>query len=334
MKDKVLLPFDNNPLTIMYHYSAFAMGIIQANAKTDITPWFCRRYTNCSFDETYAHKFSVSLTDHWSVYDGILLMQSISFHPDTYKKMGLDLLQLMKQMLSDQSYIYGHYNEQYIPGKDSYGIKYRSHDFLLIGYDDAAQVFHSVGYMKDRKFHCYDISYENMLKALLTLQESTISLEFYSFNPNADFSANHEATLSRVDNYLDSNNGTDIHIGKHTYGVTAIADLAEYYRNKTKNPSAFDHRYTRGLMEHKKFMLMRLQYYADIGYLKNEKYLAEAKAVLSMANTVHLLGLKFVASKERNLLNRLCDIMVSLNEREKAYLPEALKEIRKNLPPQ
>ena len=40
MKKKVILPFEDHPYSLTYHYIAFPMGIIQGNAKKDITPDF------------------------------------------------------------------------------------------------------------------------------------------------------------------------------------------------------------------------------------------------------------------------------------------------------
>ena len=47
MKKKVRLPFEEQPVMRMYHNMAFPTGIIQGNAKEDITPWLCGKCINC-----------------------------------------------------------------------------------------------------------------------------------------------------------------------------------------------------------------------------------------------------------------------------------------------
>ena len=58
MKRKIILPFDDYPIPSMYHNVAFPMGIIQGNAKGDITPWLCGKFLNCYFNANTENQFS------------------------------------------------------------------------------------------------------------------------------------------------------------------------------------------------------------------------------------------------------------------------------------
>ena len=96
-KDCVRLPFETKPLLNHYHYIAFPMGIIQANAKEDITPWLCGRYVNCVFNpDPYQNNIEISLFDRWGTADKILDGQNISLFNETYKLLEIDLISLLK----------------------------------------------------------------------------------------------------------------------------------------------------------------------------------------------------------------------------------------------
>ena len=84
MKKKVILPFDDNPYSLMYHGSAFPLGIIQGNATEDLTPWLSSKYINCWFAPTWGNKFAYYVTDHWATGYKILLQQRIDLFPEQY----------------------------------------------------------------------------------------------------------------------------------------------------------------------------------------------------------------------------------------------------------
>ena len=84
----VLLPFQDQPYTLMYHNTAFPMGIIQANSTQDLTPWLCGKYINCYF-QTYSpsNKFVNCVTDHWAEKDGILSKERLELSLFLYEQL-------------------------------------------------------------------------------------------------------------------------------------------------------------------------------------------------------------------------------------------------------
>lgn len=97
---EVLLPFQEQPYNLMYHNTAFPMGIIQANATQDLTPWLCGKYINCYF-KTFSgsNKFVNCITDNWAEKDQILFKQRLELAWEHYEIYFGNIISLLKNML-------------------------------------------------------------------------------------------------------------------------------------------------------------------------------------------------------------------------------------------
>ena len=85
----------------MYHHIAFPMGIIQGNAQTDITPWLCGKYINCSLakDKNSQNRFTIYTSDLWGVEDYILMRQQIVLYPELYYLLFDDEVMHLRKMI-------------------------------------------------------------------------------------------------------------------------------------------------------------------------------------------------------------------------------------------
>ncbi len=135
MKSTVILPFEEKPYELSYHNLAFPMGVIQAWAKEDITPWLCGKFINpCFAPDSPSNKFAINFNDPWYRQDGILLMQTVDLLPKSYALLPYSRNEWMRRMLSLGWYVHGTFNEEYIPDKDGYQKYYYHHDYFIIGY--------------------------------------------------------------------------------------------------------------------------------------------------------------------------------------------------------
>ena len=261
MRKKVLLPFDDSPFSLMYHGSAFPLGIIQGNATGDLTPWLSSKYVNCWFASTFVNKFAYYVTDHWAKEDMILFQQRIDLYPEEFRAIYKgDIIFLFKKMLELGYYPHGTYNEEYIPGKRWFHKEYYSHDFILIGYNEIDKHFISVGYLEDKKFQRYIIPYDCMKLAISTHRNPKISYNFWKYNVDAKYDFNYERLIIELSDYLQSTTSLKIFKQNRKWGVNAIRELGEYIVTACENENYIDHRYTRGVMEQKYFMNIRIDY--------------------------------------------------------------------------
>jgi len=330
MKRKVTLPFENAPFSLMYHGTAFPIGIVQGNATTDITPWLCGKYINCSFSPNFINKFSISTNDSWFVGDKILIQQRLDLYPQLYNSIFKNnIIFYFKKMIYNNCYIHGSYNEEYIPNKNHYQKSYFSHDFLLIGYDDSKESFLSVGYSKEQ-FTRYYIPYDCMEQSIITLKNPKFSFNFWSYNPLSSYELNMNRIILELGDYLYSGTSMKIFSKDRFWGIEAIAQLAEYYLQHCNLSNGVDNRYTLGLCEHKSFMYRRIEYLTNKGILKNYSYLYNAERVLRLSNNVHLLGIKFNLTARNIILQYIKQNISSMISIEKSYLYDVLSDLNEH----
>ena len=325
MYNKIILPFEINPLSVMYHNLAFPLGVIQGNATCDITPWLCHKFINCVFNPTAQNKFSISLSDNWGIGDKITFHQQIQLFHDTYNIIGIDIIQMIKNMLAHGYYVGGNYNEEYVPGKQAYGVEYFPHDYLLIGFDKEKEVFYSVGYLTT-KFVNYEISYANMKLALTSLANRKPVLNFYQYNTETEITINIEKILSALQDYLFSSNSLRQYTKGLFYGLDAIDNLGEYYISDVSK-SSFDHRYTKGLMEHKNIMLKRIKYLYSNQYITDNEYISRSESVFGYSSIIHNLGIRFKLLGDCNILQQIRSIIKKMKEIELSYLVSVKKDL-------
>ena len=307
------------------------MGIIQGNAKKDITPWICSKYTNCSFAKRNGvQKFTIYITDFWALEDKILIQQRVDLHPELYEQFFGGLVPLIRKMIDKGYYPTGTYNEEYIPGKWCYQKTYRAHDYILIGYDDITQNFISIGYRETRRFERYLIPYENMEQALRTVRAPKIRFGFFEMLKDAKFDLDMPRMLSGLTDYLESKNSLQMYTADKFWGMDAIRHLADLLVSSGEKDGYVDERYTRGLMEHKFFMRMRMDYLLKNGYLSDGKYLELSTQAYQIAERAHMLGLKYNLTRKATLLPRLHEMIDQILEIEIDYLPQVLSELRKD----
>lgn len=328
MKNRVELYFCENPLSKMYHNLAFPLGIIQANAKSDITPWLCSKYTNCFFihKDTPETMFDICVDDKWALNDRILIEERVVFLKEFYEKMSIDYIELLKKFISLGSYPHGDYNEEFIPGKIYYGKRYFEHDYILYGYDDDREVFLSAGYLKNQKFQKHEISYQNMSEALYSLRDERLSFWFLRYNENAEFTFDIKKVKKGISSYINCENDA-VGIKYEYVGLEAIEKLGLYMLNCTENNLMIDLRYTRGVMEHKNFMQMRIKYLLDNGYIDNNTFLTESQEVYKYAENIHMLGIKYNFSQKRSIGKSIYDTILIMLAKEYKYLNDLEKDL-------
>lgn len=327
MRKKTLLPFETNPYSTMYHGIAFPMGIIQGNAKTDITPWLCGKYINCWFVETAENKFAYYINDNWPTGDKILFQQRIDIFSNLYKILKIEPISLFRKMLNMGYYVHGIYNEQYIPGKKYFQKNYYSHDFILIGYNDILKKFISVGFLEDGKFQPYYITYDDMIKSIESLKPSKFAYNFWKYNEDYNFLIDLKRIVVELSDYLQSKTSIKMYTQNRYWGIEAMQQLMLYFKTHYVDEYILDHRYTRGLKEHKFYMEKRIEYLLSNGYLKKDYYLRIARDVRNTADIIHMLGIKYNATKNHQVISNICDRMQDIISIEKDYLPEILDDM-------
>lgn len=329
---KKILKCESNPYVTMYHNVAFPLSIIQGNANQDITPWICGRYINCMYDENSRNnQFNICIDDEWGNTDGALSVQSMSVDRDVIERLSIKYVDILKSLINQNCYPNGGYNEEYIPGKWAYKNQYYKHDFLLTGYDDEKEVFHSIGYLNNNVYSEYEISYANMEDSLKSIKDDRLNFLFFKFNDSFDFSY---LNIKKIHNELvEYVNCYTTHIKNchnQYFGFDAIKRLKVHINEKAKNKS-IDFRFTKGFLEHKKMMKIRFDYLCKTGFISS-KLVEASEVVFRKSEMIHLLAIKYMITQADILIGRICDCLDVVIELESEYLPQLLESLKNYLP--
>lgn len=330
MKKIITLPFEDKPYSLMYHGSAFPLGIIQGNTTKDITPWLSCKYINCWFASTWGNKFAHYVSDNWATGDKILFQQRIDIFSEQYDFIfKRDVIYLLRKMLDMGFYPHGVYNEEYIPGKKMFQKGYFLHDYILIGYNDITKSFTSVGYLDDKCFQRYSIPYEFMKLAIQSVYGPKLGINFWKYNEDSQFHFDINRLITELTDYLHSSTSVKMYTKNRNWGINAINELGKHIVITCNDEKYIDHRYTRGVMEHKYFMQLRIQYLLDNSYLQNKEYIQNAQKVFLLSQNAHLLGIKYRASENNAIANRIYEIFKEMVLIESNYLPSVLSDLTK-----
>lgn len=326
MRKKVLLPFAEEPLLTAYHSNAFPLGIVQANAKKDLTPWLCCKYINCYYaDRMSKNKFDISTSDPWFTDEGVLQHEAIDLQWGNYALLGLDVLPMLRKMLAAGYYVRGLYDERYIPGKSAYGMHSHIHDFLLFGYHNPQNVFFSVGYTDRGKFERYEIPYDCFYQSIACRAGRQITFDFYRFRPDANLVFNMLRVYRGLNDYLKSKNyEKELRKGR-VFDMAAVRQLKHLFARTYRQEGAIDSRYTRLLMEHKYLMAERMKYLYREGYFGNDFAVTASENVYENAKRVHLLGIKTNMTGDARTAEHVLQRMQAILEEEKGYLCKAVE---------
>ena len=308
---KTKLPFDISPGCIAYHNKAFPLGIMKANID-NYDEWLAGKLINCVCN-VKDYSFNIIEDDIWGYRQGVTETQSISITPIVFSERIVDLCTVVKYMLQSQYYLTGTYNEFYIPQKKPYKEFDFIHDYIIFGYDDEHDVFHSAGYIDTQKYELFDIKYHDYLESIYNVHSSKVNLWFHKINSGYAAELNIEDVVSRIRHYV---NSTHIRTSDNlVYGIDAWNMLARYI---VENQKPFlDLRYTRLFMEHKYLMLSRLKVLQrKVQSFSDGLINAYKEGIFDSAKQLHYMCLKFNISHDSSIIDKSKKLVEVINQEE------------------
>lgn len=323
-RNKVVLPFDIDPICKGYHNRAFPLGIIQKHI-ADFDKWICNKLINFVYYGENG-KFDIYEPDIWSVEDGLTHLQEIQID---YTTVGKEFIEINKRMLSQGFYVTGSYNEYYIPKKSSYHIHNHTHDYILYGYDDEKGIFKSAGYLDNQKYDYFELDYDDYLASIRYIDDEYFWLEYHKVAEEYKARINKEEIETRIKNYLASyedKNGASHH--DDVFGISACEKLVEYIACSEGN--LLQVRYTRIYMEHKAMMHKRLDtMYREALIHDAELVQVYFRDVYRMANLVFALSVKYNLVQDYTILKKMGSMVRNINSIESIVLERLLNELRR-----
>lgn len=316
-----ILPFEINPYAKSYYLHAFTLGIIQASGK-DIMPWLMTDFFNFQYTKDADGMFIINTDDAWSINKKIIYPQQIVMFSNNICEDNFDILKIIKNMINKRAYVYGFFNECYIPNTLAYQRFNFDHDYLIYGYDDEEKMFYAAGYNKHKEYLSYKISYTDYLNSIQNTQHGITDIRFYTFDDKYEFSFDKKGFITQLNDYINGTRSFTV-LGlsdESEYGLVACKRLAQYLNDCKEYQTNVDLRYSRSFAELKSLMLLR------IGYLNSNKFVDcmdiynAYKNIEKSADSVHLLCLKYNISRNTSCLDRAVDIINKITDEESELL--------------
>lgn len=323
-----ILPYPDNPLFQCYHDKAFQIGIIQGNAPEEVTKWACTKYLNCVFAPKAPNKFIIIEDDDWGLKEKLATQQFFQMQREFLIHFKMDLLHILKTALYRNYYIYGIYNERYIPTKRSYKQNDFMHDFLLIGCDD--DKFISVGYVADGSFRKFEISNADMLNSLHGLSGTEMNLRMISYNIDVKPIPNYQRMIEKLTQYISTSDYLEHPpLADEFCGVASNIRLKHFFINEVGLGKIYvDRRYSRALYEHKWVLAQLVNEFIDDAN-ERKKHREWANKNMDRAQRIHLLGLKMTYTQNKTIINSVASLMDQIIEDELKHIPQ-LVDLLKN----
>ena len=321
----IKLPVELNPIVKSYQYTAFPMSIIESKGKDSAVPWLCSKFINCCFDrEPRANRFLICLNDSYGKTDNILKHQHICMNKSTYDEIGLEYVDFLKILISDQNYIMGYCNEKYISSKSAYEKYDYMHDYLIYGYNDDKNVFYCLGYTNSMYYEEYEVSYDDFINSILYTNTDYTEFNAWKNNIENDYKINLDRIVKDLEEYSESVYNGDGWKNDFIFGMDAMKALECYF----EETGDIDIRYTRAYMEHKYLMWKRFEYITNLNICNLSKWVCEYKLIYEKTKLIHNIGIKYNFTNNRLSLNSIFRFMGEINEYENNNLNNIISELK------
>jgi len=330
------LPIVEHPIVEAFQRRAFELSAFQANGQ-DIIEWLYGKYLNCMYTPILREKFNYTRYDNWFVGENATLVSKIKFNVSTFKKLKIDLIQFVCEMLDNDNYIFGYYDEFYIPNKIAYESHHFRHDFMIYGYDNYKRKFLSIGYTINRNYEKFEFTFEQFVESIYEMQDNSLTLHFCKINKKIKFETNIKELYGELDDFLHSRNRRPLSDIGRVYGLDAEREYINYIKSFIETKEQIDVRFSRLFMELKNLMLVRLQYInANVCKLRDDIFV-EYQEIVDSARVIHCLFMKYnilrntddlvkTITYQNNIINKEQEVLYDVYKRLKKYLEDGENE--------
>lgn len=324
------LPFQLNPSLKTYQLKAFELGIMEAH-EDSIRPWIYNRYINQLY-MIKDRRFTYTNYDRWHALEGVTECQKVCVEVKQIyaRDSGLDIIALIDEMLKSGHYIYGRYNEFYIPGKAQYQKNYFCHDFILYGLNIEENSYYSAGYLADGHYKGFLIPKDAFHQSLVSVKGEKLNFHFIKYKNGIQNHLDLRMIYEDLFDYIHSINRRQIVNDNKIFGIDCETVFIDYL-NGIQNKDSYipvDLRHSKLFFELKSLMFERLQYLASICIIEQE-IANNYSNVLQMQQLIHGLCLKYNINHDIVNLVKAQNMQSDIIKLEKELLSNSMGQISK-----
>lgn len=348
-KSANILPVVYPPIDAFPHHGAVFSMLF---AREECKPWIYNNYIQTfSIKDMYGQKVRSGTVDFFFNQYGDWKYYELKANPwirtkvvpmdlfDTYK---IDIIQFLKKYIDQSNYCFFPIDRYYIPAyKHCYRKRHIDHDIFIYGYDDRKKLF----YMSDNTAYKYEqttVKYEELSNSFYSIiklfhrhekkffySEKSIMLlkvmkntEVNGKNPTyikETYDINSSKILNDTKEYLLKDNYGEKYRRSeyYVYGIDCYDELEKFVcQYNIKN---IDFRGFYSFLQHKKLMLLRMEY-LNVNYNLSEQ-ISEYRKLVNIFNIVISLILRYNTKsenrvKDHNILETIKNYLRQCKESE------------------
>lgn len=336
---EVQLSITQSPLTVS-QFLAYPLVVLLGFQ--ECLPWFHSNYIQLEyFKDTRGE--SLSFVGGWVADIQWIRFQYIE--KKHFIESTNDINRSIKDFINDGWYFYSIFDEFYIPNRGKFNKIHFSFDFLIYGYDDKAQEYSVLGYSNKGIFEATKIGYGDFIKAFESVFEYQPFVILYKKREDFSFEFNFKYFYDMLYDYIYSQNtaarleiSQRKEIKNRIFGLDTYYCLIKYFqmvRDKHGKDNMLLYRTSRslhGLWEHKKCMLLRLEYLNQHNLIEKFEYFYNfyqkiENDVLILRN----LHLQYSLTKDHRLLEQITNSLLEIRNLESKVLEDMLELTRKRM---
>jgi hypothetical protein len=338
-----ILPITRPPI-IGYVVHAFPLSIIFNHNKC--MPWFSCNYIqlicNTKLKNNFFDFFALCTATEipWvnSIYPGIPWLNTYSIDNYTLIDCDININQLIINSLMRDNYMVCHLDEFFVPNRPTYQKEHYFHENMIYGFNNNKNEYDILGFDNKGIFNSTKISYAQFEQASIDLASKNHDLKFLSLKNDFSYNLDLNCIINQLLDYLNGENSSSGYTilrnptRDFVYGTKIYNQLIKYLRLLYNNIGVSDIRPFHILWEHKKCMVLRIEYimysYKDTASTLEEVY-TEYLTIERICFSIRSLFLKYTITSRIQIIEKIIPLLEDVFIREQKIIPRFITELER-----
>lgn len=328
---RIQLPIGKSPVEGL-QYLAYALNILLYYE--ECLPWFYSNYIQLVWNNDFT--FSLTFFPNWFSTNPWLDVQVLK--KDTIKANNINIHDLIMNCINSKMYFYASFDEFYVPHKHCYGKRHFQHDFMIYGYDSVQKEYLLLGYTDKQIFETTPISFAQLEEAFFLNAVGTENVHLISKKENFKYDFDLRLVYEMLGDYLNGRNSSERcrmygdTLENRVFGLDIYKYLRQYFKLLVRANIYCDIRPLHILYEHKKCMVLRLEYMYNNNYIDDDSHLYDdCKCIENETLAMRDLQLKYTITNDKSCLNKIVNKLFEIEQKEKKLLENLLDKIHNKL---
>lgn len=318
-----ILPFNENTLLKAHQFHAYMAGILNSDGREGVEDWlvsnslrifccgscFCVCYPgDCP---TLLHEIEGTEEDCFDREK--VFLTDLQIHKDKEK-----LINKIIGKINEGYYVYGEFNEFYVPCKVAY-LKYNFiHDYLIIGYNLSTMNFIMVGYTSRGILKVMPLFFEDFYKAVKNInKDSHATIDFYKVK--SDFVFEYQTGMAKrsIEEFINSEETSKFSVDNYLYGKAALENFHTLMNRDLAEKELFLYvRNVRSFFEHSNFFIKFIKYLIKHNCIEKKKPYTKILEHYDCSKIQLNLAIKYYVTHNSSIPQRIQKIIGDMVQNE------------------